>query len=156
MKRFIFSAESEPKAIVLRVYSGSVAGCSMNRFIHFRRGECLWIAPFLGLALIALGLLRPLPRFPLPAHSRTVVDSGGIPVPIALPFRGIALAPNTFPNGYLENTRSPGLLVYAGKPSDRKRFASDVMSWVYPEVLKERCPLECAAVPADRFSIRRN
>ncbi|MDR3763680.1 MAG: hypothetical protein P4M01_06245 [Acidobacteriota bacterium] len=96
--------------------------------------ELLWIAPFLGIALIAAGLLRPQPRLPLPAHARTVVDAGGTPVPIAQPFRGIALA--AYPNGYLENTRSPGLLVYAGKPSDRKRFATEMMSWVYPEVVK--------------------
>jgi len=106
----------------------------MKRPVRFRSTEFLWLAPFLGIALIASGLLRPSPRFPLPAQYRTVVDAGGTPVPIALPFRGIALT--GYPNGYLENTRSPELLVYAGKPSDRRRFANDVMSWVYPEVLK--------------------
>jgi ABC-type Fe3+-hydroxamate transport system substrate-binding protein len=94
----------------------------------FRR-ELVWLAPFLCIAFIAAGLLRPLPRFPLPANYRTVVDAGGTPVHIALPFRGIALATNSFANSYLENTRSPSLLVYADKPGG-------VMSWVYPEVLK--------------------
>jgi len=55
---------------------------------------------------------------------------------LALPFRGIALATNSFPNSYLEDTRSPELLVYAGKPSDRAMLAKGVMSWVYPQVLK--------------------
>jgi len=91
--------------------------------------ELIWIGPFLCVALIAFGLLRPLPHFPLPAHYRTAMDAGGTPVRIALPFRGIALTPNSFANSYLEDTRSPELLVYADKPSG-------AMSWVYPEVLK--------------------
>jgi ABC-type Fe3+-hydroxamate transport system substrate-binding protein len=100
----------------------------MMRF-SFRR-ELVWLAPFLCVAFLAAGLLRPLPHFPLPANYRTVADAGGTPVHIALPFRGIALAPNSFANSYLENTRSPGLLVYADKPGG-------VMSWVYPELLKK-------------------
>jgi hypothetical protein len=98
--------------------------------------ELSWFAPFTCIALIALGLIRPLPRFPLPVHSRTVVDEGGTPVPIAMPFRGIVLAPNSFPGAYLEDTRSPELLVYAGTPGLRKLFAQGVMSWVYPEVVR--------------------
>ena len=66
-----------------------------------------------------------------------MVDEGGTPVPIALPFRGIALATNSFPSSYLEDTQSPELLVYAGKPSDRQMLSRTVMSWVYPEVLKD-------------------
>jgi hypothetical protein len=65
-----------------------------------------------------------------------VVDEGGTPVPIALPFRGIALAPNSFPNTYLEDTKSPELLVYVGNVSLKKYYAQGVMNWVYPEVLK--------------------
>jgi hypothetical protein len=98
--------------------------------------ELLWLAPFFCIALIALSLLRPLPHFPLPAHYRTVVDGGGTPVHIALPFRGIALATNSFPSGYLEATRAPELLVYAGKPSDRGMLALNAMNWIYPEVVK--------------------
>jgi ABC-type Fe3+-hydroxamate transport system substrate-binding protein len=100
----------------------------VKRFFPFHR-EFLWLAPFLCIAFFAAGLLRPLPRIPLPADYRTVVDAGGTPVHIALPFRGIALTKNSFANSYLENTRSPGLLVYADKPSG-------AMSWVYPELLK--------------------
>ncbi len=101
----------------------------MKRSVPFRQ-ELLWLVPFLCIALIAFGLLRPLPHFPLPEHYRTVVDGGGVPVHMALPFRGIALAKNSFANSYLEDTRSPELLVVADKPSG-------VMSWVYPEVLKK-------------------
>jgi len=101
----------------------------MKRSVALRQ-EILWLVPFLCLAGIALSLLRPLPRFPLPEHYRTAVDGGGVPVHMAFPFRGIALAKNSFANSYLEDTRSPELLVVADKPSG-------VMSWVYPEVLKK-------------------
>src|ERR1700685_1116147 len=67
--------------------------------------ESLWLAPFLCIGLLSFGLLRPLPHFPLPPQSRTVVDITGTPVHIALPFRGIVLAPNSFPATYLEDTR---------------------------------------------------
>lgn len=97
--------------------------------------EALWLAPFLCIGLITFGLLRPLPHFPPSVHSRTVVGADGVPVQIALPFRGVALAPGFFPNWYLEDTRSPELLVYAGNSSARKFFAGSVMSWIYPEVL---------------------
>jgi hypothetical protein len=97
--------------------------------------ELLWLVPFICIALIAVSLLRPLPRFPRPEHYRTVVDGGGNTIHIAWPFRGIALATNSFPSGYLEATRSPQLLVYAGKPSDRGMLAKNAMSWIYPEVL---------------------
>ncbi|MDR3763679.1 MAG: hypothetical protein P4M01_06240 [Acidobacteriota bacterium] len=97
--------------------------------------ELLWVVPFLCIALIAAGLLRHEPRFPAPEHFRTVVDGGGNVIKIALPFRGIALATNSFPSGYLESTRSPQLLVFAGKPSDRDMLAQNAMSWIYPEVL---------------------
>jgi hypothetical protein len=101
----------------------------MKRSVPIRQ-EVLWLVPFVCIALIAFGLLRPLPHFPLPEQYRTVVDGGGVPVHMALPFRGIALAKNSFANSYLENTRSPELLVVADKPSG-------VMSWVYPELLKK-------------------
>ena len=97
--------------------------------------ECIWIAPLFCVALIALGLLRPLPKIQPPAHYRVVVDSGGTAVKIALPFRGVALATNSFPSSYLEDTRSPESLVYAGKPSDREWFAKSALSWIYPRVL---------------------
>jgi ABC-type Fe3+-hydroxamate transport system substrate-binding protein len=101
-----------------------------NLFKLLPSREALWLAPFLCIALIAFGLFRPLPHFTLPAQYRTVVDGGGTPVRIALPFRGIALTPTNFVNTYLEDTRSPELLVYSDKPSG-------VMSWIYPEVLKK-------------------
>jgi hypothetical protein len=105
-------------------------------FAGSRPQELLWVAPFLCIAVVAGGLLRPLPHFPRPDNYRDVVDGGGRAVHLALPFRGIALATNSFPNGYLEDTRAPELLVYAGKPSDRAMLAKGVMSWVYPQVLK--------------------
>jgi hypothetical protein len=97
--------------------------------------ELFWAAPFLSIAVIALGLLRPLPRVPPPAQSRTVMSSDGVPVRIALPFRGVAIAPPLSVDGYLEDTRTPQLLEYAGDSSRRKDFARSLLSQVYPEVL---------------------
>ncbi len=102
----------------------------------FQPREALWLAPYLCIALIALGLLRPLPHFPVPAHSRTVIGSDGVSVQIAQPLRGIAFAPPSVPDAYLEDTHTPELLVYVGDASGRKWFANSMMSWVYPEVLK--------------------
>jgi ABC-type Fe3+-hydroxamate transport system substrate-binding protein len=102
----------------------------------FQPREALWLAPYLCIALIALGLLRPLPHFPVPAHSRTVKGSDGVSVQVAQPLRGIAFAPPSVPDAYLEDTHSPELLVYVGVASGRKWFANGMMSWVYPEVLK--------------------
>jgi hypothetical protein len=99
--------------------------------------ESLWLAPFLCIGLLSFGLFRPLPHFPLPPNSRTVVDITGTPVHIGLPFRGIVLAPNSFPATYLEDTRSPSLLLYVGNKSLRKFVANGVMSWVYPQILSD-------------------
>ncbi|HEX4232654.1 MAG TPA: hypothetical protein VHZ07_28600 [Bryobacteraceae bacterium] len=100
--------------------------------------ESLWLGPFLCIGVLSLGLFRALPHFPVPAHIRTVVDISGTPVRIALPFRGIVLAPNSFPATYLEDTRSPDLLLYAGNTDLRKWFAKGVMSWVYPQILSNK------------------
>jgi hypothetical protein len=97
--------------------------------------EAIWAAPFLCIALASFGLVRLLPRFPAPPRSRTVVDAGGTPVRIAMPFRGIVLAPNSFPSTYLEDTHAPELLVYAGNVGLRRFYDKGVMNWVYPEVL---------------------
>jgi ABC-type Fe3+-hydroxamate transport system substrate-binding protein len=101
-----------------------------------RLSEMLWIAPFLCIGLIALGQLRPMPHLPPPAHYRTVVGTDGVPVRIAEPFMGIAEAPPAFVEGYLEDTRLPELLVYAGNSDRRKGFSESMMSLVYPQVAK--------------------
>jgi hypothetical protein len=106
-------------------------------FVHSRPQELLWVAPFLCIAFIALGLLRPLPHFPAPAQSRTVMSSDGVPVQIALPFRGVAMAPPASAVGYLEDTRTPQLLEYAGDSKARQDFSKSLMSQIYPEVLSD-------------------
>ena len=106
---------------------------SLSRLMQPR--EVLWLAPYLGIALFALGLLRPLPHLTAPANSRTVIGSDGVPVQIKQPLRGIAFAPPSIPDGYLEDTHSPQLLVYIGNDVERKWFARGPMSWVYSQVL---------------------
>ena len=101
------------------------------------RQEFLWLAPFLCIALIAFGLFRPLPHFAPPAHSRTIMGSDGVQVQIALPFRGLSLVPAHCAACFLEETRSPDTVAYAGNFVARQRFAKDLMSQIYPEVLKK-------------------
>jgi hypothetical protein len=89
---------------------------------------------------MALALLRPLPRFPIPAHSRTVADAAGTPVRIPLPFRGTVLAWASHPPSYLAVTRAPETLLVAGGRryiSTREAFARSELSWIYPQVLKQ-------------------
>jgi ABC-type Fe3+-hydroxamate transport system substrate-binding protein len=97
--------------------------------------EALWLTPFLLIGIISLGLLRPLPHFPPPAHSRTVMGSDGVPIQIALPFRGIAMAPPISVGSYLEDSRAPQLLKYAGDSKARQDFSKSLMSQLYPKVL---------------------
>lgn len=105
------------------------------RIVHPR--EYLWLAPFVCVAVIVLGLLCPPPHLPdqNPAHSRTMVDAEGRRIQIALPFRGTARLALT-PADYLEDTHAPETIVYAGGSQERSTFARDVASWVYPEILK--------------------
>lgn len=100
--------------------------------------EAIWLAPFLCIGLVSTALFRPLPHIPPPVHSRTVVDEGGTPVHIALPFRGIVLAPNSFPGTYLEDTHAPELLVFAGNTSLRKYVEEGATTWVYPQILDNK------------------
>jgi len=100
--------------------------------------EAVWVAPFLSLGLLALGLFRPLPHVPPPVSSRTVVDANGTAVRIALPFRGIVLTPTWFPGAYLEDTGSPGLLVYVGNIGLRKLVSQGVPSWIYPQIMNPK------------------
>ena len=102
------------------------------RLVHPR--EALWMTPFLCISLIALGLIRPLPRLPAPTNSRIVLDDTGKPVQIAVPFRGVAIVGST-PDGYLEDTHAPELLMHAGDAGGRKRFVGLLVSAVYPEIL---------------------
>jgi len=100
------------------------------------RRELVWFVPFLCIALIALGLLRPLPHFSAPQHSRIVVDAAGRSIPIEVPYRGTALTWwGSFTNWYLEHTHSPETMLYAGGPIERARFVGTILSWVYPELL---------------------
>ena len=64
--------------------------------------EWKWIVPFVLLGTIALIVARPEPKAPLPSGQRTVVDSRGKQVHIALPFRGSVItraqrSPATWP-----------------------------------------------------------
>lgn len=108
---------------------------SRNLFKTAHPREFIWFAPFLCIGLMALGLLRPLPHLPAPAHSRTVVDASGTPVQIETPFRGTALAWGDYAGGYLEHTRAPETLLHAGGPSKRVEFSRHVTSWIYPQAL---------------------
>ncbi len=103
-----------------------------------RAGEALWLAPFLCVGLMSLGLFRTLPHFPPPAHSRTVTDITGKAVHIAMPFRGIVLTPTNFPGTFLEDTHSPGLLSYAGNSGLRKYVAKGATTWVFPQILDSK------------------
>jgi len=101
--------------------------------------EFAWFAPFLCVGLIISSLLRPMPRFPAPLHSRMVTDGEGIKVAVGEPFRGIVLTWGAWGvGGYLHNTRAPETVMNAGGPLARKRFAEyDIMSKVYPQVLSD-------------------
>ena len=96
--------------------------------------EVVWMVPFLCIALVAFGLFRPQPHIPSPEHSRTVMSSDGVPVRIALPFRGVAIAPNYSAGWLLEDTLSPDLLLYAGNSEAREVFAKSLMGQIFPEV----------------------
>jgi ABC-type Fe3+-hydroxamate transport system substrate-binding protein len=101
--------------------------------------DLAWIAPFLCVGFIALGLLRPNPTSPPLAHGRTVVDAEGIREKIEDPFRGIALTRGAWTvEGYLMNTRSTDSIMNAGGSVARHWF--DVRGWmskVYPQVLRD-------------------
>jgi hypothetical protein len=100
--------------------------------------EFFWFAPFLCIGLMAFSLLRPLPGFPAPAPSRIVVDAQGVKVPIAEPFLGIMpIAQGARVGDYLSNTRAPDTVYHAGGPGDRGWFEHDLVSKVYPDVLRE-------------------
>lgn len=99
--------------------------------------ELTWLASFICIGLIALALLRPPPIFPAPARSRVVMDAENTKVLISLPFRGIVLTWGAWgAGGYLENTHAPETLFNVGGPLDRAFFAEEVISWIYPEVLR--------------------
>ncbi|MGD0657744.1 MAG: ABC transporter substrate-binding protein [Syntrophorhabdales bacterium] len=115
--------------------------------------EFVWFAPFLCIGLMAVSLLRPLPHFPVPPHSRTVVDGGGTPVQIALPFRGTALTWGVNVAEYLEDTHAPETLLKAGGPFfDRPWFAKQVASRIYPQVLKRDSIWDASGVSHSRGS----
>jgi hypothetical protein len=63
------------------------------------------------------------------------MSSDGVPVRIALPFRGVAMAPPVSVDSYLEDTRTPQLLEYAGDSKARQDFSRGLMRHLYPEVL---------------------
>jgi iron complex transport system substrate-binding protein len=108
-----------------------------NLFKVAHAREFIWFSPFFSIGLMALALIRPLPQFPAPPRSRTVVGDEGTPVQIAQPFRGVALTYGfQFPNWYLEDTQSPELLAYAGGSDQREWYAGTAMSLVYPQLLQ--------------------
>ncbi|MDR3764714.1 MAG: ABC transporter substrate-binding protein [Acidobacteriota bacterium] len=105
-----------------------------------RTRELYWLAPIVGIALLALGLLRPMPHLNPPAHGRTVVDAAGAPVEIEWPYRGTALLGGYFylTGWYLDSTRAPESLMYAGTAANRKEFTKGLMYWIYPEVERKQ------------------
>ncbi len=109
-----------------------------SRFKSTLAYELLWIAPFLCLGLLVLGLLRPLPQFTAPAHSRAVIGGDGVKIAIEKPFRGVVFTwCGCGAVGYLEDTHSPETIMNAGGPEDRIQFGRRLMSKVYPQVLSD-------------------
>jgi hypothetical protein len=98
--------------------------------------EALLLVPFVGIAGFCFGLLRSVPRLPAPTAIRMITDARGVAVPIDLPFRGVALTWGfDVPGWYLEDTRAPESLVYAGDAEDRARFSHSILRWIYPQVV---------------------
>jgi ABC-type Fe3+-hydroxamate transport system substrate-binding protein len=103
-----------------------------------RPREFIWFAPFVCIGLMSLGLLLPLPHFPVPVSNRTIVDAGGTKVQVALPLRGVALTWGfEFPQWYLEDTHAPGTLIRTGDLQQRGWFGKNTLSWIYPQVLRQ-------------------
>lgn len=100
---------------------------------HIR--ELSWLIPFACIGLMALSLLRPLPEFSAPAQGRIVVDAGGVPVHIALPFKGTVLTWGGLVREYLHDTRAPETLLNAGG-AGRREFLKEVIGWIYPRLAK--------------------
>lgn len=96
------------------------------------RREAFWFVPFVGLALMALTLMRPWPRFPPPGHSREVADANGVIERVPLPFRAITSSGGS---DFLELSHAPDALAKAGNQRSREWFASGLMSRIYPGVL---------------------
>ncbi len=122
---------------------------SRNSFKTMHLREFIWLAPFLCVALMAFALLRPLPRFIVPDRGRTVVDAGGTPVRIAVPFHGTALTWGTQLNDYLHDTHAPESLLNVGH-DDREHFGKQVISWIYPQVVKKDSLWDAEAVSRSR------
>jgi ABC-type Fe3+-hydroxamate transport system substrate-binding protein len=113
--------------------------------------ELLWLAPFTLLGLVALAPLRSPPVFPTPPQGRVVTDAEGVQVTIPIPFRAVVRYGGA---SFLETTHAPETLVKAGgNARDRDRFASGLMSRIYPEVLKNDAlwnhPLELETLLAE-------
>ncbi len=99
------------------------------------RRDLSWVAPFACIGAAVLALLRPLPSFPPPAHSRIVVDAKGAEVAIPDPFPGVIPLYGWWGAGaYLETTHAPETLQKAGSASDRVAFAKGLMSLIYPHI----------------------
>ncbi|MDR3569021.1 MAG: ABC transporter substrate-binding protein [Syntrophobacteraceae bacterium] len=109
----------------------------MPKTIEHTVGQLTWLGPFLCIGFVILALIRPSPKFPIPNHYRRVVDASGAPVRVALPFRGAALTWGISAPEYIEDTRAPGVLIHGGGAAARKWFARQVISWIYPKVLKD-------------------
>jgi ABC-type Fe3+-hydroxamate transport system substrate-binding protein len=112
----------------------------MIKAMHVR--GFFWLAPFLFLGLVALAPSRA-PPVPAPARSHFVTDAEGVEVAVPLPFRAVA---GYGGSDFLETTRAPETLLKAGGPRDRARFASGLMSRIYPRALKDdnlwNCPFD--------------
>jgi hypothetical protein len=99
-----------------------------------RAEEFFWFAPFACLGLMAFGCLRPPPGYPAPLQSRVVTDARGTDVAVPLPFAALVRYGGS---DYLELTHAPDALRQAGEPKDRDRFASGLMSRIYPRILRD-------------------
>lgn len=107
---------------------------NISKTIHPR--ELTWLAPFLCVGLICIGLFRPLPLIPAPDPSRTVVDADNTPVQIALPFRRAVMSSQLGP--YLAYTASPETVANVAGDNSRDEFSRSIMSRIYPQLLNRR------------------
>ena len=100
------------------------------KFLH--PSDLIWFVPLACLGLLSLAPLRPSPSFPPPANARLVTDAAGTKVAVPPEARA---ALKYGPTDFLEVTHAPALVARAGATMFRERFATGIVSKIYPEVL---------------------
>jgi ABC-type Fe3+-hydroxamate transport system substrate-binding protein len=98
----------------------------------FRTSELFWLLPFVCLGLSSLVPLRAPPVFSPPGVSREVVDAADARVAVPLP---VQVVMSYGPAGFLETSHAPETIAAAGAALFRTRFATGLMSRIYPGVL---------------------